>query len=179
MFAVHRVRRGGPMQFFAFGVAKDDFRHLPSLVSPSAPESTASAEISQSAKWKSAAGNFLLLRTFSSFSGGDGNGDPKDPLPHRDDRRRRQQLYLHIAPCGDHWTSPELFAAKHLQPDYVRSIPVPDNFDAEDAFFGEEDDGGEEVIRRAYDEGSIPDDILRRFEDEEGGVSTENKDVKE
>jgi hypothetical protein len=38
---------------------------------------------------------------------------------------KKDQLYLHVAPDGDYWTSGEIFAAKHLQPDYVKSIAIP------------------------------------------------------
>ena len=31
-------------------------------------------------------------------------------------------LFLHVGPSGDCWTGPSLFAAKHLQPDYVKSF---------------------------------------------------------
>jgi len=34
-------------------------------------------------------------------------------------------LFLHVGPSGDCWTGPSLFAAKHLQPDYVQSLPIP------------------------------------------------------
>jgi hypothetical protein len=33
--------------------------------------------------------------------------------------------YLHVGPSGDCWTGDSIFAAKHLQPDYVKSIPLP------------------------------------------------------
>ncbi len=47
---------------------------------------------------------------------------------------KTNQIFLHIAPCGDYWTGYEVFAAKHLNPDYVKSIPIPDHieFDVED-----------------------------------------------
>lgn len=36
-----------------------------------------------------------------------------------------QQLqYLHVGPSGDCWTGDSIFAAKHLQPNYVKSIPL-------------------------------------------------------
>ena len=44
----------------------------------------------------------------------------------------KDQLFLHVSPSGDCWTGQEIFAAKHLQPDYVRSIPVPDGFDPDE-----------------------------------------------
>lgn len=33
--------------------------------------------------------------------------------------------YLHVGPSGDCWAGASIFAAKHLQPDYVRSILLP------------------------------------------------------
>ena len=40
----------------------------------------------------------------------------------QEEDREEIETYLHVAPCGDHWIAPGLFAAKHLQPDYVRSF---------------------------------------------------------
>jgi len=48
-------------------------------------------------------------------------------------------MYFHVSPSGDWWTGPSIFAAKHLQPDYVRSIPMPPGFDP-NLIFGEEND---------------------------------------
>jgi hypothetical protein len=31
-------------------------------------------------------------------------------------------LYLHVGPSGDFWTGHLIFAVKHLQPDYVKSV---------------------------------------------------------
>ncbi|ETV75470.1 hypothetical protein H257_10307 [Aphanomyces astaci] len=39
------------------------------------------------------------------------------------------QLFLHISPCGDWWTGSNMYAAKHLSSDYVKSIALPDGFD--------------------------------------------------
>jgi hypothetical protein len=33
--------------------------------------------------------------------------------------------YLHVGPSGDCWAGASIFAAKHLQPDYVRSVLLP------------------------------------------------------
>mmetsp|Transcript_17560 Transcript_17560/g.27350 ORF Transcript_17560/g.27350 Transcript_17560/m.27350 type:complete len:120 (-) Transcript_17560:1007-1366(-) len=44
---------------------------------------------------------------------------------------KNKTLFLHIAPCGDWWTGHEIYAAKHLQPDYVRSVEIPPSFDPE------------------------------------------------
>ena len=66
----------------------------------------------------------------------------------------KDTLYLHISPSGDWWTGPEIFAAKHLQPDYVKSIPLPSNFDPE-KYFGEDNDNIE-LLHQIYDEGALP-----------------------
>eukprot|EP00554_Chaetoceros_debilis_P014737 CAMPEP_0194111998 /NCGR_PEP_ID=MMETSP0150-20130528/10862_1 /TAXON_ID=122233 /ORGANISM="Chaetoceros debilis, Strain MM31A-1" /LENGTH=88 /DNA_ID=CAMNT_0038801563 /DNA_START=55 /DNA_END=321 /DNA_ORIENTATION=- len=62
------------------------------------------------------------------------------------------QLYLHVAPCGDYWTGHEVFAAKHLQPDYVKSIPIPKGLNVEDILDdlndGEDIDG---ILKNVYD----------------------------
>ena len=42
------------------------------------------------------------------------------------------KVYLHIGPSGDCWTGASLFAAKHLQPDYVKSIELPANIETEE-----------------------------------------------
>lgn len=42
------------------------------------------------------------------------------------------QLYLHIGPSGDSWTGAAMFAAKHLQPGYVKSIALPKHTKAEE-----------------------------------------------
>lgn len=34
-------------------------------------------------------------------------------------------IYLHMGPSGDCWTGPAVFAAKHLQPGYIKSFPLP------------------------------------------------------
>lgn len=39
--------------------------------------------------------------------------------------------YLHISPDGDWWIAPGIFAAKHLQDDYVRSFLLPESFQLE------------------------------------------------
>mmetsp|Transcript_5487 Transcript_5487/g.11213 ORF Transcript_5487/g.11213 Transcript_5487/m.11213 type:complete len:200 (-) Transcript_5487:32-631(-) len=86
--------------------------------------------------------------------------------------------FFHVSPSGDWWTGPSIFAAKHLQPDYVRSIPIPPGFDPNE-FFGDDnddDDGGayanssrfsemsweqkQELLHRIYDEGEFPSEML-------------------
>ncbi|KAF0682913.1 Aste57867_25001 [Aphanomyces stellatus] len=38
-------------------------------------------------------------------------------------------IFLHISPCGDWWTGGSMYAAKHLPSDYVKSLPLPVDFD--------------------------------------------------
>lgn len=67
--------------------------------------------------------------------------------------------YLHIAPDGDWWTGDEIFAAKHLQPDYVRSVQIPSEFDVEEwleSTFGEDDEKLTEAMQQIYDEQKLP-----------------------
>jgi hypothetical protein len=59
-----------------------------------------------------------------------------------------QPLYLHIAPCGDHWQAPAIFAAKHLPAGFIRSFAIPPGFCA--------DHLTESACRAAYDTGKLP-----------------------
>ena len=81
---------------------------------------------------------------------------------------KKDRLYLHVAPCGDYWTGHEVFAAKHLNPDYVKSIPVPlkvapeggDAGDIEYEFDPEEilqgyDGDLDQLLKKVYDTGDI------------------------
>ena len=74
------------------------------------------------------------------------------------ERTEKDALYLHVAPDGDHWISGEIFAAKHLQPDYVKSIPIPNESEMnilktiEDF---ENDDGFDVLMKDVYDTGDL------------------------
>jgi hypothetical protein len=65
----------------------------------------------------------------------------------------QEQLYLHIAPCGDHWQSPAIFAAKHMTEGYVKSFPIPADFCT--------DHLDEAVFQAAYDSGVLPSALLK------------------
>ena len=81
---------------------------------------------------------------------------------------KKDRLYLHVAPCGDYWTGHEVFAAKHLNPDYVKSIPVPIKvapeggdaggieyeFDPEEILQGYDGDL-DQLLKKVYDTGDI------------------------
>ena len=86
------------------------------------------------------------------------------------------RLYLHVAPCGDYWTGHEVFAAKHLNPDYVKSIPVPIKMKSEGADVGnieyefnpdeilQDYDGDlDQLLKKVYDTGDIS--LIRELRD--------------
>lgn len=60
----------------------------------------------------------------------------------------KPQLFLHIAPDGDHWTGPPTFAAKHLPSDFIVSVPI----ETEDDALGLTD----EELRAMYDSKCMP-----------------------
>ncbi|CAJ1938922.1 unnamed protein product [Cylindrotheca closterium] len=81
-------------------------------------------------------------------------------------------LYLHVGPSGDCWTGDSIFAAKHLQPDYVKSIPLPvnNNVTDEDGLQQQKIDCLLEVLEddqdltaSIYDTESIPSELLERI----------------
>jgi len=77
-------------------------------------------------------------------------------------------MYFHISPSGDWWTGPSIFAAKHLQPDYVKSIPIPTGFDPNKHFSEDEDETEsglswkekQQLLHQIYDEGKLPAHLL-------------------
>lgn len=92
--------------------------------------------------------------------------------------------YLHMGPSGDAWVGTEIFAAKHLQPNYVRSIALPSleqllqrssNLDDDDSLLSSDDDdnpyeflvqaieGDAKLQRQIYDSESIPPLLLEQF----------------
>mmetsp|Transcript_23054 Transcript_23054/g.35594 ORF Transcript_23054/g.35594 Transcript_23054/m.35594 type:complete len:114 (-) Transcript_23054:192-533(-) len=72
-------------------------------------------------------------------------------------------FYLHIGPSGDCWTGSSIFAAKHLQPDYVKSILLPAKF-AEDQnltqILLDELEENNAMTQQIYDDGVIPSHLL-------------------
>lgn len=77
-------------------------------------------------------------------------------------------LYLHVGPSGDCWTGPSIFAAKHLQPDYVKSIALPTEFGQENEerveALLEAIENDEDAQRKLYDEEKIPQSILDQMQ---------------
>jgi hypothetical protein len=68
------------------------------------------------------------------------------------------QVYLHIGPSGDCWTASSLFAAKHLQPDYVKSIPLDSHVCPETLVEYLEENTI--LLQKIYDLGVLPPEIL-------------------
>ncbi|KAL3774478.1 hypothetical protein ACHAW5_001233 [Stephanodiscus triporus] len=106
----------------------------------------------------------------STVSGGGANDDDFRPrrssTPDDDDNDHDARLYLHVGPCGDFWTGRSIFAAKHLQPGYVRSVELDVSLDVDallDLLQEEDDDDDASWARAIYDEGALPPDLLRRL----------------
>ena len=92
-------------------------------------------------------------------------------------------VYLHMGPSGDCWTGHSIFAAKHLQPDYVRSVALPTpllvhkngNKDTDDAAQQQQQEeermlealletieSDPSLQRQIYDEERIPESLLEQ-----------------
>lgn len=69
-----------------------------------------------------------MLRSVIKFGNGRGG------VPCRFFASKRPQYYLHLAPDGDAWINGEIFAAKHLNPNYVLSLPLRKPFDVDEEF---------------------------------------------
>jgi hypothetical protein len=76
-------------------------------------------------------------------------------------------LYLHIGPSGDCWTGSSIYAAKHLQPGYVKSILLPPHTDAEALL--ERLDEQPKTSQQIYDDGVLPAGLLESLKDERDG----------
>mmetsp|Transcript_22087 Transcript_22087/g.50116 ORF Transcript_22087/g.50116 Transcript_22087/m.50116 type:complete len:121 (+) Transcript_22087:121-483(+) len=97
-----------------------------------------------------------ITRFLGSSSRG---GDEKEGDEPGDD-----QHYFHIAPSGDWWTGPSIFAAKHLQSDYVKSIKVPADFDPELVLGDDRADpsAGLKLLYKIYDDGELPSHLVEK-----------------
>jgi hypothetical protein len=74
---------------------------------------------------------------------------------HDDDK-----VYLHVGPAGDCWTGNNIFAAKHLMPDYVKSILLPNDLSTE--ILLEEMEENPDLGQQAYDTELLPEIIVKR-----------------
>ena len=73
-------------------------------------------------------------------------------------------LYLHVGPSGDCWTGSSIYAAKHLQPDYVKSIPLPSNVDVD--LLLERLEEQSQLSQQIYDSGEFPSGLLESLKEE-------------
>ena len=66
-----------------------------------------------------------------------------------------ETVFLHIAPCGDHWTGSAIYAAKHNPSGYVKSLPLPPTTDF--AAFEETLSAlSDPSLQEIYDTGCLP-----------------------
>lgn len=72
-----------------------------------------------------------------------------------------KERFLHISPAGDTWIGDKIFAAKHLQSGYIRSIQI-NELDLEVEEYIEEYCNGlsRADLEAIYDTGKVPDEIL-------------------
>jgi hypothetical protein len=93
--------------------------------------------------------------TSSSSPGRNNNAD--------DNIATKEKLYLHIGPSGDCWTGSSIFAAKHLQPDYVKSVEIPSDVDVDALVQLIDDDSSAQTL--IYDNASIPHYIMKKLKE--------------
>lgn len=71
------------------------------------------------------------------------------------------QVYLHVGPSGDCWTGSSLFAAKHLEPEYVTSIPLPPDTCLDTLMEALEEEDNVKLMQQVYDTGVLPPHLLK------------------
>lgn len=82
-------------------------------------------------------------------------------ITKEEDWTNLDKVYLHIGPSGDFWTGTSIFAAKHLQHDYVRSIELPNHINIDQ--LTEILDNLDNLIQQSiYDHSIIPHSILEK-----------------
>ena len=70
-------------------------------------------------------------------------------------------MFLHVGPSGDCWTGASIYAAKHLQPDYVKSIPLPPQLCVESLLERLEED--HKLAQHVYDDGKLPEQLIEEM----------------
>jgi cytochrome c1 len=119
----------------------------------------------------------VMLRAIHGTSdrGGDQNnsndkdqfGTPQDtvasgdaPIAMPQSQSDSDDWFLHIGPSGDYWTGASLFAAKHLQPGYVKSIPIPK--DSQVTVEDHMEDLSVKQLQAIFDKGELPEEMMVR-----------------
>jgi hypothetical protein len=74
------------------------------------------------------------------------------------------RLYLHLGPSGDCWTGHNVFAAKHLQPDYVKSVEITFSATASVDYLLELLEDHPTWAQDIYDTGVLPKELVKRIE---------------
>jgi hypothetical protein len=85
------------------------------------------------------------------------------------------QVYLHIGPSGDCWTGSSLFAAKHLQPDYVKSIPLDASHVCPETLVEYLEENAM-LLQKIYDLGVLPPEILESVSEKKDETNENEKD---
>jgi hypothetical protein len=83
----------------------------------------------------------------------------------KDASSKDSRLYLHLGPSGDCWTGHNIFAAKHIQPDYVKSVEITSssaNVDYLLELLEDHSTWGQEI----YDTGILPKELVKMIEEE-------------
>jgi len=109
------------------------------------PPQPAAARAFASRELREAASNDLLHCMSTSESGDD-----------------QSATFLHVGPSGECWTGSSIFAAKHLQPDYVKSIKLESSRTVSIESLVEEIEDNPLLGQQIYDQERIPQSLLRR-----------------
>jgi hypothetical protein len=83
------------------------------------------------------------------------------------------KVYLHVGPAGDCWTGNNIFAAKHLQPDYVKSILLPNDLSTE--ILLEELEENPALGQQAYDTELLPEVLVKRVREAQSAAAAASK----
>jgi hypothetical protein len=75
------------------------------------------------------------------------------------------RLYLHVGPSGDCWTGHNVFAAKHLQPDYVKSVEITSASTANVEYLLELLEDHPTWGQDIYDAGALPEELAKIIEE--------------
>jgi hypothetical protein len=96
--------------------------------------------------------------TASNSNNGDNNKDAGNNGVSTTTTTLTSDVYLHVGPSGDCWTGHSIFAAKHLQPDYVKSVQLPHDTDIDTLL--ERLEAENALAKSIYDSGIIPVELL-------------------